>query len=156
MAEKKITNDFFNDYLLVGIASQLKEYKFCFHLNTLLGTDFIKLKDLIFQSPNRTRDAQFSVFKAGTEDDKNQFFVFSNKNLQNVLLPEISRFDYLIQIFGKYEPEDVAILMQGIRNFPNVVMTAVIPLNKVKSKDRLIYLEEKTPQKLMNSKRFKQ
>jgi len=156
MADKKITNDIFNDYKLVGIATPLKEYKFCFHLNALLGCDFSKLKDLIFQSPNRKRDIQFSVFKSGTEEDKNQFYVFANKNLQDILLPEISNFDYLIQIHGKYELEEIAKLMQGIRNFSEVVMAAEIPLNKVKSKDRLIYLEEKITPKMMKTKRFKQ
>jgi len=155
MAEKKITNDLPTDYKLVGIATSLKEYKLCYHLNTFLNCDFRKLTDLIFEPTDRTRKIQFSVFKSGNEDDQNQFVVFTNKNLQDVLLPEINNFDYVLQIHGKYEEEELKNLIAGIKQFPEVIMTAEIPLKKIKSKERLVYEEEKSVQKLISPKRFK-
>ncbi len=155
MAEKKITNDLSSDYKLVGLASSLKEYKLCYHLNSLLSCDFRKLTDQTFEPTDRSRIIQFSVFKAGHEEDKNQFIVFSNKNLNEVLLPEISNFDYVIQVQGKYTEEEMSALMNGIKQFPEVLMTAEIPLKKIKSKDRLVYREEKTIQKPVIRKRFK-
>lgn len=155
MAEKKITNELTIDYKLVGIASSLKEYKLCYHLNTFLKCDFIKLTDLIFEPTDRTRKIQFSVFKSGTEDDHNQFVVFSNKNLQDVLLPEISNFDYVLQIHGKYGEEELKSLITGIKQFPEVIMTAEIPLKKIKSRERLVYEEEKPVQKLMKRRIIK-
>lgn len=124
MAEKKITNDLSSDYKLVGLASSLKEYKLCYHLNSLLSCDFRKLTDQTFEPTDRSRIIQFSVFKAGHEEDKNQFIVFSNKNLNEVLLPEISNFDYVIQVQGKYTEEEMSALMNGIKQFPEVLMTA--------------------------------
>src|SRR4051812_44093990 len=118
MAEKRIKNELVADYKLVGIASSLKEYKLCFHLNNLLNCDFRKLKDLVFEPTDRTRKVQFSVFKAGEEEDKNLFFVFTNKNMQDVLLPEISNFDYVLQVLGKCEPDEVKTLVEGIKQFP--------------------------------------
>ena len=155
MAEKKITNELTTDYKLVGIASSLKEYKLCYHLNTFLNCDFRKLTDLIFEPTDRTRKIQFSVFKAGNEADQNQFVVFTNKNLQDVLLPEISNFDYLLQVHGKYEEEELKNLIAGIKQFPEVMMTAEIPLKKIKSRERLVYEEEIPVQKLISPKRFK-
>lgn len=155
MAEKKISNDLTTDYQLVGIATSLKEYKLCYHLNQLLLCDFKKLKDLIFEPTDRTRKIQFSVFTGCDEGDKNQFVVFSNKNLNEVLLPEISNFDYVLQIHGKYEEEELKNILAGIKQFPEVIMTAEIPLKKIKSKERLVYEEEKPVQKLISPKRFK-
>ena len=155
MAEKKITNELTTDYKLVGIASSLKEYKLCYHLNTFLNCDFRKLTDLIFEPTDRTRKIQFSVFKAGNEEDQNQFVVFTNKNLQDVLLPEISNFDYVLQIHGKYEEDELKNLIAGVKQFPEVLMTAEIPLKKIKSRERLVYEEEKPVQKLISPKRFK-
>ncbi len=155
MAEKKIKNELTTDYKLVGIASSLKEYKLCYHLNLLLNCDFRKLTDLVLEPAGRTRKVQFSVFKAGDEDDKNHFNVFSNKNFQDILLPEISNFDFVLQIHGLYDDEDLRSLIAGIKNFPEVMMTAEIPLKKIKSKERLIYEEEKIVQKLISPKRFK-
>ena len=123
MADKKIINELSIDYKLVGLASSLKEYKLCYHLNNLLNCDFRKLNDQTFEPTDRSRVIQFSVFKSGEEQDKNQFIVFSNKNLNEVLLPEISNFDYVIQIKGKYSEDEMSALMNGIKQFPEVVMT---------------------------------
>ena len=154
MAEKKITNDPDTDYRLVGIASALKEYKVCYHLNQLLGLDFRKLEPLVFEPKDRTRKTEFSVFKA--EDvSKNTFLVFTNKNMGEYLLPEISNFDYLVQLRGKFTEDDIKAFMDGIRQFPEVVMCLEVPLKKIKSKERLAYEEEKETQRLISPKRFR-
>ena len=154
MAEKKITNDPDTDYRLVGIASALKEYKVCYHLNQLLGLDFRKLEPLVFEPKDRTRKTEFSVFKA--EDvSKNTFLVFTNKNMGEYLLPEISNFDYLVQLRGKFTEDDIKAFMDGIRQFPEVVMCLEVPLKKIKSKERLAYEEEKEVQRLISPKRCK-
>ena len=155
MAEKRIKNELDTDYRLAGIATSLKEYKLCYHLNQLLGCDFRKLKDLIFEPKDRTRSTQFSVIKAGDDADKNQFIVFSNKSSGEYLLPEVSNFDYIIQVWGKYDDEDMRLLVEAIKQFPEVVMSAEIPVKKIKSKERLVYEEEKPAQKLITTKRFK-
>ncbi|MBP6730883.1 MAG: IPExxxVDY family protein [Chitinophagales bacterium] len=154
MADKKITNELNTDYKLVGIASSLKEYKLCYHLNLLLNCDFKKLTDLVFEPTDRSRKIQFSVFKGCDEHDKNQFIVFSNKNLNEVLLPEISNFDYILQLHGKFEPDELKEVIDGIKEFPQVIMTAEIPIKKIKSKERLVYEEERVVQKLIAPKKF--
>lgn len=154
MAEKKITNDPDTDYRLVGIASALKEYKVCHHLNQLVGCDFRKLPALVFEPKDRTRKTEFSVFKA-EDADRNIYVVFTNKNMGEYLLPEISNFDYLVQIRGKFTEDDIQRLMEGIRRFPEVVMCLEVPLKKIKSKERLSYEEEKEVHKLLTQKRIK-
>jgi len=154
MAEKKITNDPDTDYRLVGIGTSLKEYKICFHLNRLLGCDFRKLEALVFEPKDRTRKTEFSVFKA-EDASKNTFIVFTNKNMGEYLLPEISNFDYILQIRGKFTEDDMKALMDGIRQFPEVLMCLEVPLKKIKSKERLGYEEEKEVQRLFSQKRFK-
>ena len=162
MADKRINlpagkagNELTADYKLIGIASSLREYKICHHLNQLLGCDFRKLKDLVFAPTERTRNVQFSVFKAGEEEDLNKFIVFTNKSLGEVLLPEVSNFDYIVQVHGSYDSEGMDSLVNGIKQFPEVMMTAEIPLKKIKSKERLIYEEERPSHHLINKKRFK-
>jgi hypothetical protein len=154
MADKKITNEPDTDYRVLGVASSLKEYQVCHHLNQLVGCDFRKLEALVFEPKDRTRKTEFSVFKA--EDiSKNTFIVFTNKNLGEYLLPEISNFDYIVQIRGKFTDEDVTRLMDGIRGFPQVVMCSEVPLKKIKSKERLSYQEEHEVQRLISPRRFK-
>ena len=142
MAEKKIRTEMEFNYRLIGVASSLKEYKFCYHLNQLLNVDFIKLNDLVFQSTDRTRPIQFGVFKAGDEEEKNQFFVFNNKNLGEVLLLEAVNFDFIIQIKGECNEKERTAILDGIKAFPEILICAEIPLKKIKSKERLVYFEE--------------
>ena len=154
MADKKITNDPDSDYRLVGIATALKEYQVCHHLNQLVGCDFRKLEALVFEPKDRTRKIEFSVFKA-EDASQNTYIVFSNKNLGEYLLPEISNFDYIVQLRGKFTDDDVTTLMDGIKQFPQVVMCLEVPLKKIKSKDRLSYQEEKEVHRLISPRRFK-
>jgi hypothetical protein len=155
VGEKRITNDLDNDYRLVGIATALKEYKLCYHLNLLLNCDFRKLKDLVFAPKDRSRGTIFSVFKAGDDMAKNQFIVFANKNLGEYLLHEVSNFDYVIQVLGKYEDQEMAGLIEAVRAFPEVMMVTEIPLKRIRSKERLVYEEEKPARKLFHPKPFK-
>jgi hypothetical protein len=144
MAIKKIVTDFETDYVLVGVATSLREYKFCYHLNKLLGYDFIKQSDLVFESGDRSRDISFSVFRGESEENTNTFRVFSNKALGELLLPEMSGYDYIIQISGKFTDEESEQLTAGIKQFPETVLCAVIPPKKIRNHARLIYEEEKT------------
>lgn len=155
MADKKIKNEIDSDYKLIGLASSLKEYRLCHYLNQLLGCDFRKLKDLSFEPKDRTQSIQFSVFKAESESAKNEFTVFANKNTGHFLLQEVSNFDYVIQVTGKYEDEEMKQLLDGIRHLPEVVMTSEIPVKKIKSRERLIYEEEKPQQRLITTRRFR-
>lgn len=155
MAEKKLKNELNTDYQLVGIASSLKEYKLCYLLNNLLDCSFKKLSDLTFEPTDRSRQAQFSVFKAGDEKDMNQFWVFANKRLSDVLLPEIANFDFIIKIEGRYEEVDLRKLVESIKLLADIVMVAEIPLMKIKSKERLEYREEIPVLKLMKRKLIK-
>lgn len=155
MAEKRIKNELDTDYVVIGIATSLREYKLCYHLNNLLECDFRKLKDITFEPTDRTRTSQFSVFKAASADNQMQYMVFANKNGGEVLLPEAASFDFLLRVDGNLETEQVATLVEGIRNLPDVLLTAEIPARKIKNRERLVYEEEKAPRRLITTKRFK-
>src|ERR1700733_15115626 len=102
MADKRIKNELDTNYRLVGMATSLKEYKLCHYLNGLLECDFKKLEPVTFEPKDRTRKVQFSVFKADVKVDNCTIAVFANKNLGEYLLPEVSNFDYIFQIAGKF------------------------------------------------------
>jgi hypothetical protein len=143
MAENRIKNELNADYHLAGIATSLKDYKICFHLNNLLDCDFKKLESQVFEPKDRTHASQFSVFKAVTGDANTSYMIFGNKNMGGHLLPEVKQFDYILQINGKFDDDDMKRLIEGIRQFPEVMMCAEIQPKKIKSRERLVYQEEK-------------
>ncbi len=123
MADKKLTNDLDTDYRLAGIATSLKEYKLCYYLNRLLDCDFKKLEPLTFEPKDRSRKIQFSVFKAEQGDTNNAYIVFTNKNMGEFLLPEVSNFDYIVQITGKFKDENMRKMLDGIKKLEEVVLS---------------------------------
>lgn len=155
VADKKITYQPDADYRLIGLATGMKEYKLCFALNRLLSCDFQKVPDLTFEAKDRTRSTQFSVLKAGDEANPARYLLFGNKNMGEYLLPEFSDYDYLLQVLGQAEDEQVAALLEAVRSLPEVALAAEIPLKKARSRDRLIYHEEKEPVKRLPRRNFK-
>lgn len=154
MAEKRIKNELDTDYRVVGVATSLKEYKLCYHLNQLLECDFQKLKDVSFEPTDRTRTSQFSVLKAKATDGQTVYMVFANKNNGELLLPEAGSFDFLLQVTGRTEDDFIHGIIESVKLFPDVLLTAEIPLKKIKNKERLVYEEEKPARKLITPKRF--
>lgn len=153
VAEKKIKNDLETGYRLAGVASSLKDYKFCYHLNQLLSCDFRKLKDVSFDSPDRSRHDLFGIFRAEREADEVCFTVFNNKTPGAILLPEVSNFDFIIRVDGKFPDEKMKKLIEEMLRFPEVMMSAEIPLKKIKNRDRLSYEEEKEPRPIFQKKK---
>jgi hypothetical protein len=153
MAEKKIKSEIQNDYRLIGLSTSLREYKLCFHLNQLIGTDFRKLPNLVFESSDHLRKIGFSVFSSLDGEEKNSYIVFANKSLGEVLLSEISQFDFLIKISDSITDKELNELLDSIGQLPNVIFCTEIELKKIKNKGRLEYVEEKTTQKLMLGKK---
>jgi hypothetical protein len=146
MADRKFKNELDSDFRLIGIATPLKEYKLCFYLNQILGCDFRKLEPITFEPKDRGRKAEFSVFKADEQETNNAYVVFTNKNAGDFLLPEVSNFDYIMQITGKFTAESLKKLINSIMQASDVVLTTEIPVKKIKSKERLIFFEEKPVQ----------
>lgn len=147
MAEKKIKNDWETDYAVIGIATSAKEYKLCYHLNRVLMCDLCKVHDLIFESTDRTRSSHFSVFRGISENGHTEYWIYANKNAGDVLLPEAGNFDFLLRISGYTEDDFIKKLLEEIRQLPQILLTAEIPLKKIKNKERLVYVEEATLRK---------
>jgi len=142
MAVRKIQADFNSDYILIGVASSLREYKFCFHLNQLLSISLTKQPDLFFETTDRTRQSSFSVFSTANPDLKNNYRVFANKSTGEFLLPEAASYDFLVQVLGKYSEAEAEQLVAGIKQFPGSLICAAIPPRKIKNPERLIYEEQ--------------
>lgn len=152
MKEKRITAEFKFDFRLIGIATTLKEYRFCFFLNELLGCDFVKLKDQNVESKDRSSTQTFSVFKGTSANRKSTFFVFSNKNSGQFLLPELNEFDFLLMIRGEMEDEELLNLNEGVSRLNQVLLCSVIPPKKIKNLNRIVYHEEKPIHRLIKPK----
>ncbi|MBL0310449.1 MAG: IPExxxVDY family protein [Bacteroidetes bacterium] len=153
MTDRKIKNEPETGYRLVGVASALKEYRFCFQLNQILCCDFQKLKDISFETSDSSRNNLFGVFRAERETDEICFTVFANKIPGAFLLPEVNNFDFIVRVDGRFSDEKMKQTTDDLQALPDMLMVAEIPLKKIKNRERLIYEEEKPSRKSFKSQK---
>ena len=56
-----LTDEFFEDTRLLGIMAPVKDYQFCWHLNSIMGMDFRINNEIEIQLNKKKRDYFFTV-----------------------------------------------------------------------------------------------
>ncbi len=125
------------DFLLIGIATAMKEYKISFELNRILAVEFEKQPDIQFENKERSRTLSFGILMAHNEQKDVRYFIFNNRNLGENLLPQLNDYNYLLKIEGHTSDFNLSGTLDSIKNLKEVIICAEIPLDKVKQPDRL-------------------
>jgi len=147
------------DFVLIGISSHEKDYRFCWALNNKLNLELVKQDSLEIKGKKQTTPSYFSFF---TFDDADQFTEYSvlanfseSKSLtvaentlfetagrqseNEFLIPEHKQMNYFFVIRGELENEEVDELIRQIKEI-DIVLTAVrIDAKSLKSKQNLIF-----------------
>ena len=133
----KLLDDSEDDFLLIGIATTMKEYKISFELNRILATEFEKKDNLLFENKERGRTMLFGVLMGENEMKDVRYFIFNNRNLGENLLPQLSDYDYLLKIEGHAFSLQLNDVLEKLKALPEVIICAEIPQDKVKQASRL-------------------
>lgn len=149
------------DFVLIGISSHEKDYRFCWALNNKLKFELSKKESLEIKGKKQNTPSYFSFF---TFDDQNQYKEYSvlanfsesksliltentlfgtpekSKQSENeFLIPEHKQMNYFLVIRGELEDEQVAELILQIKEI-DIVLTAIrIDPKTLKSKQNLIF-----------------
>jgi hypothetical protein len=135
LAAQTIEIDHEFDFEIVGITSQEKDYRLVWSLNLQLGWNFERDFDhAVFTKQGDSIHSRFTY----TEDDGMIIFtLLSNKGSDGFLLPEFSRFDYIMIIDGasQFRLEE---LLREARKAKFVLAALSLETMKMKSKYNLI------------------
>lgn len=151
------------DFVLIGISSHEKDYRFCWALNNKLKLELVKQDSLEIKGKKQTTPSYFSFFTFDDEDQYMEYSVIANlsesKSLafkegtlfgteaspgsdqseNEFLIPEHKQMNYFFVIRGEMENEEVEELMKQIREIDNVLTTIRIDANSLRSKQNLIF-----------------
>jgi hypothetical protein len=134
-----ITDDFFTDTRLLGITAPVKNYKFCWELNNLLGYNFRLNTDIDKQLRKKSRQYFFSVYQH-TEDNFLNYYLYHNYCDGEYLLPEFKHMDFLWLMKGDYvDDEKLASIISSVKSMPCVQMVAELTNEKIKNKEHLVF-----------------
>lgn len=163
MAKHTLEIEYDYDFVLIGISSHEKDYRFCWALNNKLKLELVKIDSLEIKGKKQITPSFFSFFAFEDEDQFKEYSVLANlsesksmalveNNLfetgerkqgsqteNEYLVPEHKQLNYLFIIRGEMEDEEVEALIKQIKEI-DIILTAVrIDPKGLKSKQNLIF-----------------
>ena len=92
---KELTEEFFEDTLLLGIMAPVKDYQFCWHLNSAMGLSFRQNNEIEIKLVKKKRNYFFSVYEYKEPTKFLSHYVYNNQFDGEYLLPEFKHLDFL-------------------------------------------------------------
>jgi hypothetical protein len=135
-----MTGEFFEGTRLLGIVAPLKDYQFCWQLNSRLRFDFRINNGIEIQLNKRQRNYFFGVYEYQEPGNCLQHFLYNNQFDGEYLLPEFKHLDFLWLLKGDVvSDEKLQHLMNCIRTVPGVQLVMELAQDKIKNKGHLIF-----------------
>lgn len=134
-----LTEDFFEDTRLLGIMAPVRNYFFCWHLNTLLGYNFRLNNDINKELRKKNRDYHFEVYQHN-ENDFLTFYIIHNHCDGEYLLPEVKHVDFIFFMKGDFvDAEKFNDIVSAIKSISCVQMVAELTNDILKNKKHLVF-----------------
>src|SRR5215217_5931058 len=113
---KDLTDDFFEETRLLGIQASIKDYQFCWQINSLMGIDFRINNELEIQLTKKLRNYFFAVYEFPEPSTCLSHYLYNNQFDGEYLLPEFKHLDFLWLLKGDAVSDDSLLqLVQSIR-----------------------------------------
>lgn len=136
MAKKlSVQVNYFEDYHLLGLVSNLKDYMLTFFINNLLELDLKKYGDF---KPEPEKDIAFSWYCHWRKGELVSYYLVGNHHAKGKLVPAQKHLDFFLLIKNGSE-QKVSEIIGKLRTIEKV--TAVFQLDMAKVKDMNIILE---------------
>jgi hypothetical protein len=135
-----ITDGFFEDTRLLGIMAPIKDYQFCWQLNSLLGIDFRVNNEIEIQLTKKARNYFFAVYEYPEPHTSLVHYLYNNEHDGEYLLPEFKHLDFLWLMKGDYVDDDkLSHIITSIRTIKGVQLVVELTDEKIKNKEHLVF-----------------
>jgi len=148
------------DFVLIGVSSHEKDYRFCWRLNNELKLGLLKKPSLEIKNKKQKTPSFFSFFWCEETKLFAEYAVIANmseikrsdtisntlfNDLENIennsdfLIPEQKQFNYFFIIKGEVEQEELETILKQIKSIENVQTAVRIDVKTLRSKENLIF-----------------
>jgi hypothetical protein len=135
----QITEDFFEDTILLGIMAPLQPHQFVWQVNQSIRFDFRINNELEVEIVRKRRTYYFPVYEFQEPGLSLFNYLYNNLYDGEYLLPEFKHLDYLWLCKGDLPSKDEErMLIEDIRNIPGVQLVVELTNDKIKNKKNLI------------------
>jgi len=134
-----IEDDFFAGTRLLGIMSQIKNYRFCWLVNAQMNFDFRLNTDMEIQLKKKSRNYFFDIYFFCEPYSRTEHYIYHNQFEGEYLLPEFRHFDFLWLIKADVITEESFVnLQQEIKKIGGIQLVTELTKEKLKNKENLI------------------
>jgi len=131
---------FFEDTRLLGIMAPMKDYLFCWQLNSLLGLDFRINHELEIGLKKKKRDYFFSIFEYHAPTGSLSHYLYNNEFEGEYLLPEFKHLDFLwLMKDDPVSDEELQQIINPVRSITGVQLVVELTNEKIKNKEHLVF-----------------
>ncbi len=132
-------DDFFEGTSLIGIASSLPAYRFCWLLNHKFDLDLVRDPDSdLSVRVSKTETAYFPIYKYNVPLNGNSHLIYKLKLEKESLLPEIRQLDYLWMIQSTAPETEANEYTAHLRNLPEVQLAQILSPDRLKHLSHLL------------------
>lgn len=136
----ELTDDFFDETRLFGITAPIRNYQFCWYLNSVTGYDFRLNPEIEIQLKKKDRNYFFSIYEYVEPTNALTHYIYHNHFDGEYLLPEFRHMDFLWLMKGNiYDEERCSWLLQAARQINGVQMVAELTNEKIRNKGNMIF-----------------
>ena len=135
MAKKlKLDFDYFEDYCLLSIATQMKDYTLAFHINHTLEINLKKYDDLVVNG----RDAAYPWFYFSEGSNYPTFYLIGNNHPNGKINPLQKGIDYYLLIKELYNDEMLNEFASDLRKVQGILGVFITDMSSIKNLDVMI------------------
>jgi len=137
---KELTDDFFEQTRLLGIMMPVKDYQFCWYLNSTMGMDFRINNEIEIQLTKKKRNYFFAVYEYCEPAGSLAHYVYNNQFDGEYLLPEFKHLDFLWLMKGdEVQDEQLQQTINTIRTIERIQLVAELTNEKIRNKENLVF-----------------
>ena len=140
LSNKELADEFFEETRLLGVMSPVKDYQFCWHLNSTLGVDFRINSDIEIQLTRKNRNYFFAVYEYSEPTTALSHYIYNNQFDGEYLLPEFKHLDFLWLMKGDWvNDETLQQTIEAIRAINGVQLVVELSPEKIKNKEHMVF-----------------
>ena len=137
---KELTHEFFEDTRLLGIMAPVKDYQFCWEVNSTLGMDFRINNEIEIQLTRKKRNYFFAVYEFNESTGSLCHYLYNNQFDGEYLLPEFRHLDFLWLMKGDHvSNERLQQTIDFIKTINGVQLVLELTNEKIKNKEHLVF-----------------
>lgn len=137
---EEVTDAFLEDARLLGVVTNLANYRLCWALNAMYGYDFRANSPACIERRKRERKYFFSIHRHHKARQAFEHILYQNKDEGEYLLPELRHLDYIWMVKCDH-PDDSLYerVRQQLLSLPDVQMVNEIGKNNLRNREFLLF-----------------